>query len=112
MKLLLIVCFSLFSFLDADYVPQEKKETLVVVAQPEAKNVFAALIDDKPYLVEASDIQLLEEVMESVAIRGKDSKECKELKKRYPKQTDNVMGVFVVKLKEGASLPEKFMPKK
>ena len=52
MKLLLIVCFSLFSFLDADYVPQEKKETLVVVAQPEAKNVFAALIDNKPYLVE------------------------------------------------------------
>ena len=111
MKLLLIVCFSLFSFLDADYVPQEKKETLVVVAQPEAKNVFAALIDNKPYLVEASDIQLLEEVMASVAIRGKDSKEGKELKKQYPEQTKNISGIFIIQLKEGAVLPEKFMKK-
>ncbi len=112
MKLLLIFCFSLFALVEADYVPQEKKESIVMVAQPESKNVFAALIDGKPYLVEASDIQLLEEVMASVAIRGKDSKECKELKKRYPEQTKNVSACFVVKLKEGAVLPEKFMPQK
>ena len=49
--------------------------------------------------------------MASVAIRGKESKECKELKKRYPEQTKNVSGVFVVELKEGVSLPEKFIPK-
>lgn len=108
MKLFLLVCVSLFSLMDADYVPQEKKDSIVVVARPEAKDVFAALIDGKPYLVEASDVQLLEEVMANVGIRGKDSKECKELKKRYPEQTKNVAGVFVIQLKEGAVLPEKF----
>ena len=111
MKLLLIFCFSLFSLVEVDYVPQEKKESIVMVARPEAKDVFAALIDGKPYPVEASDIQLLEELMASVAIRGKESKECKELKKRYPEQIKNVSGVFVVELKEGVSLPEKFIPK-
>ena len=108
MKLLLIFCFSLFSFVEADYVPQEKKDTLVVVARPEAKKVFAALIDGKPYLVEASDIQLLEEVMASVGIRGKNSDELKKIKKLYPEQTKKVEGVFVIKLKEGAMLPDKF----
>ena len=108
MKLLLILCLSLFSFVEADSVPQGKKDTLVVVARPEAKSVFAALIDGKPYLVEASDIQLLEEVMVSVAIRGKDSDEYKKIKKLYPEQTKNVSGVFVIKLKEGAVLPDKF----
>lgn len=108
MKLLLIFCFSLFSFVEADYVSQEKKDTLVVVARPEAKSVFAALIDGKPYLVEASDIQLLEEVMASVAIRGKDSDEYKKINSLYPEQTKNVSGVFVVKLKEGVALPDKF----
>lgn len=71
MKTLLIACLSLFSFVEADNVPQEKKESIVMVAQPETKNIFGALIDGKPYLVEASDIQLLEEIMENVAIRGK-----------------------------------------
>ena len=75
MKLLLFFCFSLFSLMETDYLPQEKKDTLVVVARPEAKSVFAALIDGKPYLVEASDVQLMEEIMASVAIRGKDSDE-------------------------------------
>ena len=111
MKILLIACLSLFSFIEADNVPQEKKENIVMVAQPESKNVFAAFIDGKHYLVEASDIKLLEEVMENVAIRGKKSKEYQELKKQYPEQTKNVTGVFVIKLKEGASLPEKFIPK-
>ena len=111
MKTLLIACLSLFSFVEVDNVPQEKKESIVMVAQPETKNIFGALIDGKPYLVEASDIQLLEEVMENVAIRGKKSKEYQELKKQYPEQTKNVTGVFVIKLKEGASLPEKFIPK-
>lgn len=111
MKILLIACFSLFSFIEADNVPQEKKESIVMVVQPESKNVFAALIDNKPYLVEASDIQLLEEVMASVAIRGKESKEGKELKKQYPEQTKNISGVFIIQLKEGAVLPEKFLKK-
>ena len=111
MKILLIACFSLFSFIEADNVSQEKKESIVMVAQPESKNVFAALIDNKPYLVEASDIQLLEEVMASVAIRGKESKEGKELKKQYPEQTKNISGVFIIQLKEGAVLPEKFLKK-
>ena len=53
MKLLLIFCFSLFSLVEADYVPQEKKDSIVMVVRPEAKSVFAALIDGKPYLVEA-----------------------------------------------------------
>ena len=101
MKLLLIFCFSLFSFVEADYVPQEKKDTLVVVARPEAKSVFAALIDGKPYLVEASDVQLLEGIMASVAIRGKESDEYKKIKSLYPEQTKNVSGVFVIKLKKG-----------
>ena len=79
MKLLLIFCFSLFSLVEADYVPQEKKDSIVMVVRPEAKSIFAALIDGKPYLVEASDIQLLEEVMASVAIRGKDSDEYKKI---------------------------------
>ena len=108
MKLLLIFCFSLFSLVEADYVPQEKKDSIVVIARPEAKSVFAALIDGKPYLVEASDIQLLEEVMVSVAIRGKDSDEYKKIKKLYPEQTKNISGVFVIKLKEGSVLPDKF----
>lgn len=111
MKILLIACFSLFSFIEADNVPQEKKESIVMVVQPESKNVFAALIDNKPYLVEASDIQLLEEVMASVAIRGKESKEGKELKKQYPEQTKNISGVFIIQLKEGVVLPEKFLKK-
>lgn len=111
MKLLLIFCFSLFSFVEADYVPQEKKDTLVVVARPEAKSVFVALIDGKPYLVEASDIQLLEEVMASLGIRGKDSDELKKIKNLYPEQTQNVSGVFVIKMKEGATLPDKFTKK-
>lgn len=110
MKLLLMVCVSLFSLMEVDYIPQGKKDSIVVVARPEAKDVFVALIDGKPYLVEASDIQLLEEVMANVGIRGKDSKECKELKKQYPEQTKNVAGVFVIELKKGASLPEKFIP--
>ena len=109
MKLLLIFCFSLFSFVEADYVPQEKKDTLVVVARPEAKKVFAALIDGKPYLIEASDVQLLESA--SVAIRGKDSDELKKIKNLYPEQTKNVSGVFVIKMKEGATLPDKFTKK-
>ncbi len=108
MKLFLIVCLSLFSIVEADYVPQEKKDTLVVVARPEAKDVLVALIDGKPYLVEASDIQLLEEVMASVGIRGKNSDELKKIKKLYPEQTKKVEGVFVIKLKEGAMLPDKF----
>ena len=108
MKLLLVFCFSLFSLMETDYLPQEKKDTLVVVARPEAKSVFAALIDGKPYLVEASDIQLLEEVMASVGIRGKNSDELKKIKKLYPEQTKKVEGVFVIKLKEGAMLPDKF----
>ena len=111
MKVLLIACLSLFLFAEANYIPQEKKNNIVMVAQPESKNVFGALIDGKPYLVEASDIQLLEEVMASVAIRGKDSKEGKELKKQYPEQTKNISGVFVIQLKEGTVLPEKFMKK-
>ena len=49
MNLLLIACFSLFSFLGTDYVPQEKKDSLILVAQPESKNVCVALIDGKPY---------------------------------------------------------------
>lgn len=109
MKLLLIFCFSLFSFVEADYVPQEKKDTLVVVARPEAKKVFAALIDGKPYLIEASDVQLLESA--SVAIRGKDSDELKKIKNLYPEQTQNVSGIFVIKMKEGATLPDKFTKK-
>ena len=109
MKLLLIFCFSLFSFVEADYVPQEKKDTLVVVARPEAKKVFAALIDGKPYLIEASDVQLLESA--SVEVRGKDSEELKKIKNLYPEQTKNVSGVFVIKMKEGAVLPDKFRPK-
>ena len=108
MKLLLIFCFSLFSLVEVDYVPQEKKDSIVMVVRPEAKSVFAALIDGKPYLVEASDIQLLEEVMVSVAIRGKDSDEYKKIKKLYPEQTKNISGVFVIKMKEGAVLPDKF----
>lgn len=109
MKLLLIFCFSLFSFVEADYVPQEKKDTLVVVARPEAKKVFAALIDGKPYLIEASDVQLLESA--SVEVRGKDSDELKKIKNLYPEQTKNVSGVFVIKMKEGATLPDKFTKK-
>ena len=109
MKLLLIFCFSLFSFVEADSVPQEKKDTLVVVARPEAKKVFAALIDGKPYLIEASDVQLLESA--SVEVRGKDSEELKKIKNLYPEQTKNVSGVFVIKMKEGAVLPDKFRPK-
>ena len=109
MKLLLIFCFSLFSFVEADYVPQEKKDTLVVVARPEAKKVFAALIDGKPYLIEASDVQLLESA--SVEVRGKDSEELKKIKNLYPEQTKNVSGVFVIKMKEGATLPDKFTKK-
>ena len=109
MKLLLIFCFSLFSFVEADYVPQEKKDTLVVVARPEAKKVFAALIDGKPYLIEASDVQLLESA--SVEVRGKDSDELKKIKNLYPEQTQNVSGVFVIKMKEGATLPDKFTKK-
>lgn len=109
MKLLLIFCFSLFSFVGADYVPQEKKDSIVVVARPEAKSVFAALIDGKPYLIEASDVQLLESA--NIAIRGKDSDEYKKIKNLYPEQTKNVSGVFVIKLKEGAVLPDKFRPK-
>lgn len=109
MKLLLIFCFSLFSFVEADSVPQEKKDSIIVVARPEAKSVFAALIDGKPYLIEASDAQLLESA--SVAVRGKDSDELKKIKKQYPEQTKNVSGVFVIKLKEGAVLPDKFGPK-
>ena len=109
MKLLLIFCFSLFSFVEADYVPQEKKDTLVVVARPEAKKVFAALIDSKPYLIEASDVQLLESA--SVEVRGKDSDELKKIKNLYPEQTKNVSGVFVIKMKEGATLPDKFTKK-
>ena len=109
MKLLLIFCFSLFSFVEVDYVPQEKKDTLVVVARPDAKSVFAALIDGKPYLVEASDVQLLEAA--SVAIRGKGSDEYKKIKNLYPEQTKNVSGVFVIELKEGAMLPDKFKNK-
>lgn len=109
MKLLLIFCFSLFSFVEADYVPQEKKDTLVVVARPEAKKVFAALIDGKPYLIEASDVQLLESA--SVEVRGKDSEELKKIKNLYPEQTKNVSGVFVIKMKEGAVLPNKFRVK-
>ena len=109
MKLLLIFCLSLFSFVEADYVPQEKKDTLVVVARPEAKKVFAALIDGKPYLIEASDVQLLESA--SVEVRGKDSDELKKIKNLYPEQTQNVSGVFVIKMKEGAMLPDKFTKK-
>ena len=109
MKLLLIFCFSLFSFVEADYVPQEKKDTLVVVARPEAKKVFAALIDGKPYLIEASDVQLLESA--SVEVRGKDSDELKKIKNLYPEQTKNVSGIFVIKMKEGATLPDKFTKK-
>lgn len=85
MKLLLIFCFSLFSFVEADYVSQERKDSIVVVARPEAKSVFAALIDGKPYLIEASDVQLLESA--SIAIRGKDSDEYKKIKNLYPEQT-------------------------
>ena len=109
MKLLLIFCLSLFSFVEADSVPQEKKDTLVVVARPEAKSVFAALIDGKPYLVEASDVQLLEAA--SIAVRGKDSDELKKIKNLYPEQTKNVSGVFVIKMKAGATLPDKFTKK-
>ena len=109
MKLLLIFCLSLFSFVEADSVPQEKKDTLVVVARPEAKKVFAALIDGKPYLIEASDVQLLESA--SVEVRGKDSEELKKIKNLYPEQTKNVSGVFVIKLKEGVTLPDKFKKK-
>ena len=112
MKLLLMLCVSLFSLMEVDYIPQGKKDSIVVVARPEAKDVFVALIDGNPYLVEASDIQSLEKVMASVEIRGKDSKVCKELKKQYPEQTKNVSGVFVIQLKEGTSLPEKFIPEK
>mgnify|MGYP003306153510 CR=1 FL=1 len=111
MKLLLIFCFSLFSFVEADSVPQEKKDTIVVVARPEAKDVLVALIDGKPYLVEASDIQLLEEFMASVGVRGKNSDEFKKIKNLYPEQTKNVSGVFVIKMKEGATLPDKFTKK-
>lgn len=111
MKLLLFFCFSLFSLMETDYLPQEKKDTLVVVARPEAKSVFAALIDGKPYLVEASDVQLMEEIMASVAIRGKDSDEYKKIKSLYLEQTKNVSGVFVIKLKEGATMPDKFTKK-
>jgi len=109
MKLLLIFCLSLFSFVEADSVPQEKKDTLVVVARPEAKSVFAALIDGKPYLIEASDVQLLEAA--SIAVRGIDSDELKKIKNLYPEQTKNVSGVFVIKMKEGATLPDKFTKK-
>lgn len=109
MKLLLIFCLSLFSFVEADSVPQGKKDTLVVVARPEAKSVFAALIDGKPYLIEASDVQLLEAA--SIAVRGIDSDELKKIKNLYPEQTKNVSGVFVIKMKEGATLPDKFTKK-
>ena len=60
MKLLLMLCVSLFSLMEVDYIPQGKKDSIVVVARPEAKDVFVALIDGNPYLVEASDIQSLE----------------------------------------------------
>ena len=46
--------------------------------------------------------------MASVAIRGKDSDEYKKIKKLYPEQTKNISGVFVIKMKEGAVLPDKF----
>lgn len=109
MKLFLIFCLGLFSFVEADSVPQEKKDSIIVVARPEAKSVFAALIDGKPYLIEASDVQLLESA--SVEVRGKDSEELKKIKNLYPEQTKNVSGVFVIKMKEGAVLPDKFRPK-
>ena len=32
MKLFLIVCLGLFSLVEADYVPQEKKDSIVVIA--------------------------------------------------------------------------------
>lgn len=108
MKLFLIVCVSFLSLMNADYLPQEKKDSVIMIARPEAKSVFVALIDGKPYLVEASDVQLLEDVMASIAIRGKDSDEFKKIKKQYPEQAKNVSGVFVIKLKEGVVLPDKF----
>ena len=111
MKLLLIFCVSLFSFLVTDYVPQEKKDSLVLVAQPDSRNVGVALIDDKPYLIEFTDLQLLEDVMASVVIRPKGSDEYKKVKSMFPKQTQNISAVFVIKLKEGVVLPEKFVRK-
>lgn len=109
MNLLLIACISLFSFLGTDYVPQEKKDSLVLIAQPESKNVCVALIDDKPYLIEFTDVQLFDEVVEKINIYGKDSDEYKKMKRLYPKQTQNLSGVIIIKLREGAKLPKKFM---
>lgn len=109
MKLLLIFCLSLFSFLGTNDISRERKDSLVLVAQPESKNVGVALIDGKPYLVEFSDVQLLEEIMASVTIRGKDSDEYKKVKSLYPEQTKNISAVFVILLKKGFVLPEKFL---
>ena len=111
MKLLLIFCFSLLSSLGADYVSQEQKDSLVLVAQPDSKKASVALIDGKPYLIEFADVQLLEEVMASVAIRGKDSDEYKTIKRMYPEQTNNGSAVFVIQMKDGAALPDKFLKK-
>ena len=47
----------------------------------------------------------------SIAVRGKDSDELKKIKNLYPEQTKNVSGVFVIKMKEGATLPDKFTKK-
>ena len=46
-----------------------------------------------------------------IVLAGNLFQALKALKKLYPEQTKNVTGVFVIKLKEGASLPEKFIPK-
>ena len=108
MNLLLIACFSLFSFLGTDYVPQEKKDSLILVAQPESKNVCVALIDGKPYLIEFTDVQLLQDVTEKINIYGKESDEYKKIKHLYPKQTQNLAGVIVIKLQKGATFPQKF----
>lgn len=109
MKLLLIFCFSLFSSLGTDYVPQVQKDSLVLVAQPDSKKVSVALIDGKPYLIEITDVQMLKEIVESIAIRGKATDEYKKMKSMYPDQTKNISAVFVIQLKEGAVLPEKFL---
>lgn len=62
----------------------------------------------KSYLIEFTDVQLLQDVTEKINIYGKESDEYKKIKHLYPKQTKNLSGVIVIKLQKGATLPEKF----
>lgn len=91
---------------------QKPNNDITLLADPKEENVFIARIDDNYFLLHNSDIGLINKrSMESIELHGPDREVFKQTKEKYPSYFKKVKAVFVIKMKEGAKLPDKFEKK-